>query len=620
MHTFRTVKFAILLLAGMCLGGQANAQFTAAAGKVGDALSIVNTLANTVDAAASTRTEVDGDLCWKASYGRGVGEVPPSCRPGQDRIGLLCYSQCPAGMKRFGLDCHSTCPQGMRDDGLFCRAAEYGRGAGYAWQIGDHAIAWEDKWWAGMTSRCERDHGAGKCERGAGIVYPKCAPGFTAFGANICRPSQPNCQALGMNPGVDLSCAKKVLVGDPQVGICRPGQQGDAGLCYGNCSAGFSGAGPVCWGKCEGDFPFECGMGCAVDEMACAMATTEQVVGVLSVAATVTSTALTLGAATAAGAPMQMGISSAAKQMTKSIGKTTIKTAIKTLAKDAGKSLAMSQLDNLTNLAAGEEFDPTSLDPTGIASMVKSFVKPVCGVPGSATPGGTSGSTAPPVTGQWTALPGSAVDVGAGGSGTGSIWHVGGKRVPGGYAISRWNGSSWNEIPGGAVRIDVDGQGNAWVLNDTNTIFRWTGNAWSALDGQALDVGVGANGTTWVIGTSKAPGGYAIHRRDGNTWKPIPGAAVRIDVDPRGNAWVVNDTGSIFRWTGSNWAPVPGSARDIGIGGDGSVFIVGTDGSVQKWSGSAWVKRDGGLQVISVDPSGIPYGANAGNQIWKGYR
>jgi hypothetical protein len=104
------------------------------------------------------------------------------------------------------LDCHQACPTsaGWKDQGLFCRLAEYGRGGGYPWKFGD---GFNDN---GMSGRCQSDNGKGNCEKNGLMYYPKCRSGYSAFGCCICRPSAPNCGALGYNGGIDLSCAKKV--------------------------------------------------------------------------------------------------------------------------------------------------------------------------------------------------------------------------------------------------------------------------------------------------------------------------------------------------------------------------------------------------------------------------
>lgn len=96
------------------------------------------------------------------------------------------------------------------------------------------------------------------------MYYPKCKKGFYAFGCCICRPAVPNCAALGYNPGIDLSCAKKIIIGNPSSMSCVAGLSYDAGLCYTPCPAGFRGVGPVCWGTSPSGW-VECGMGSSKD-------------------------------------------------------------------------------------------------------------------------------------------------------------------------------------------------------------------------------------------------------------------------------------------------------------------------------------------------------------------
>lgn len=127
----------------------------------------------------------------------------------EEKIGLLCYDKCPSGYTRLGFDCHQNCPTGFRNNGLFCRAAEYGRGAGYPWKFRDGFNN------HGQIKRCEDANGKGNCEVWGALVYPKCKSGFHSFGCCICRPSKPDCEALGLNKGIDLSCAKKIIIGKP---------------------------------------------------------------------------------------------------------------------------------------------------------------------------------------------------------------------------------------------------------------------------------------------------------------------------------------------------------------------------------------------------------------------
>lgn len=228
-------------------------------------------------------------------------------------------------------------------------------------------------------------------------------------------------------------------------------------------------------------------------------------------------------------------------------------------------------------------------------------------------------SASSPAAKTWTQLPGTAVDVGASAN---ALWVIGTNTVPGGYGLHRWDGKTFIANSGGAVRIDLDPQGNPWVVNNAGKVFRWNGSAWVGLPGDnAQDIGIGISGTVWMVGGAKVPGGFSVFRWDGsaNKWDVVPGGGVRIDVDQYGKAWLVNDANQIFRWTGSGWASMPGKARDIGVGPEGSVFVVGDNGTVHKWNGTAWIMRDGNLNEISVGPNGVPVGINASKQIWMGY-
>lgn len=225
-------------------------------------------------------TQLRTPFCWKRSYGRGVGEPSFSCPPGKERVGLICLSECPSGYSRQGtLDCHQNCKQGWRDDGLFCRLAEYGRGTGYLWIIGDGL---DD---SGMFQRCEDDHGKGNCEKNGLIVYPKCKPGYSAFGCCICRPSFDSCEADGYAKlRLDLSCLAKIEPGNPTPLVCGEGFEQDGLLCYPPCEEGYDGVGPVCWQACDVDQD-SCVAGCARTKSDCLFALQEQLVSPLIVAA-----------------------------------------------------------------------------------------------------------------------------------------------------------------------------------------------------------------------------------------------------------------------------------------------------------------------------------------------
>ncbi len=223
---------------------------------------------------------------------------------------------------------------------------------------------------------------------------------------------------------------------------------------------------------------------------------------------------------------------------------------------------------------------------------------------------------------QWQKMPGTARDIGVGAEG--SVWVIGTGQVGASdFTIHRLNGTTWNQLSGGAVRIDVDPTGNAWVVNSSGQIYRWERNAWNQVEGTASDIGIGSNGHVWIIGKTATEGGFNIQRRRGSTWENIPGGALRIDVDHNGNAWVVNSYGNIFRWHNNSWLRVEGRGREIGICPEGNVYLVGWDAhgaGYRVFSGAAnrpFSATDGGLVQVSGGPGGRIYGIDNANNIWR---
>ena len=333
----------------------------------------------------STAFASEPEFCWKDSKPRGVGTVPKRCAPGQEMIGLLCYDKCGPGMARFGLDCHSVCPSGMDDQGLFCRRSEYGRGAGYAWQ--PQEMFGEP----GMKERCEKDHRKGNCEQYLAMWYPKCKPGYSAVGCCICRPAVPNCKALGLEPGLDLSCAKKVRIGSPKTGVCGSGQEMDAGLCYQECDSGFDGVGPVCWARKPAGW-VDCGMGAAKDDATCAQIVFDQVSSVGQMAIFVgtlgTSSAGTAAAGGVKSATRLARMKKDYEAMKKAWNAVKNTPAVRNAIQAAetadvikqGYDISQEAEDATTeeDMARVAAMIAAVVDPTGVASTVAAYTYPTC--------------------------------------------------------------------------------------------------------------------------------------------------------------------------------------------------------------------------------------------------
>jgi hypothetical protein len=162
-----------------------------------------------------------------------------------------------------------------------------------------------------MIGRCENDHGRGNCEMWGAVAYPRCRENYHPFGCCICRPSVPNCGALGMNGGIDLSCAKKIIIGAALPMECPSHLQFDGGLCYNKCKDKYYGVGPVCWSNAPSGW-VDCGMGSAKDTKVCTDTIIGQITAVGEMALSIAGLVASLGTSAAATGAVK-GATAAAK-------------------------------------------------------------------------------------------------------------------------------------------------------------------------------------------------------------------------------------------------------------------------------------------------------------------
>lgn len=149
----------------------------------------------------------------------------------------------------------------------------------------------------------------------------------------------------------------------------------------------------------------------------------------------------------------------------------------------------------------------------------------------------------------WELKPGeNAQDIGVGANG--DVWYIGGEKAEGGYRIYRWNpaiaaANKWEQKGplASAMRIDVDPNGNAWIVNNANNIFRWNGATWVQVPGKARDIGIGPNGAVFVVGDNNT-----VHKwePDLNTWVMRDGLLNEITVGPNGVPVGVNASKQIW--------------------------------------------------------------------------
>ncbi len=306
------------------------------------------------------------DVCWKATYGRGAGAIPDACAVGMQKDGALCYPFCRAGFNGVGPVCWGSCPAGMTDGGVFCAKPK---------EV-NYARTYYTALFGGACDADAKKAGINGCEPGNAGWYIKCKAGYVGNGGVCAVPR--TCPAGFADVGD--TCTK------PSYGrtagqsmVCGAGKTTDAGLCYDSCKASFGGVGPVCWSKCEGKYPMECGALCATNTDSCVAASAEIVIASLGVALAVADKFLT-GGAVAGGAKI---VSTASKIAIRAAKAEAVRKAILDAANKIGKKYDQWQVENMVNAAMGEPFDPSVLDPTGIADMIKALAKPLCSLPPS---------------------------------------------------------------------------------------------------------------------------------------------------------------------------------------------------------------------------------------------
>ncbi len=248
---------------------------------------------------------------------------------------------------------------------VFCWKRSYGRGVGLI-----------------PTGCWDRENQAGLC-------YVLCGEGYTGVG--------PVCWE-GCAPGWDnhpASCYWSLFkwyfkksygrgVGIIPTG-CDDGKENDAGLCYPKCSEGFYGVGPVCWKGCTEAAPVNCGAACGSSSQVCVEQVFNIVKAVLEMVKNVAELVLSFGGSaatkTVTGA-LKAGFKVAKNFIQKGISKAAFTKFMKSQGQKLGEAVAESTINQLYEEAISAEdlaLDiAASMDPTGIISVVQSFIHELC--------------------------------------------------------------------------------------------------------------------------------------------------------------------------------------------------------------------------------------------------
>ena len=230
--------------------------------------------------------------CYKRTYERGIGTLPAQCASSQEKIGLVCYNQCPDKYTRTAVGCVQNCRRGFKtvDAKLGKLCVKLGR-PDYVKPEVKCPSGYHD---AGVN--CERLH----CKKHLGIKI--CTPNFKNKVFH-CRPGWTNGGPLGcMRTHQYLPRLADSKYSTPRATSCGPGKKRNAGLCFKGCLKGYYGVAQICYQRCQRG-QVDCGLGCSDSHASCGISTTAMVISPAMVAANL----MTLGSQSKASAAVKTG-------------------------------------------------------------------------------------------------------------------------------------------------------------------------------------------------------------------------------------------------------------------------------------------------------------------------
>ena len=401
------------------------------------------------------------------------------------------------------------------------------------------------------------------------LCYPACQAGYNGIG--------PVCWDFPKSYGRGAGSIKDG---------CGIGKEYDTGLCYPDCPKNSSGVGPVCWGSCGGKYGVDCGAACAVSELQCGAAIVKMITSVAESAVSIFGMVVSGGATAAGTAAFRAAAKSAASAGVKAATKAGLKAYLIQQAKDLGRdlaegeaeSLAVSASENYLQSAAGGEtgFDPATLDPTGIASVVQSFNKPMCEAQliSTVTP-------ADPLTTINTTV--FAIDAGN------QLW-----------ANSGW---AWMKVPNAANTsfVTVAHDGTIWRLDMAGKASSWNGSGWSTFGSSISFKEIATSGgyKVWGIGTNGT-----LYKFDGKQFMKTESALTVSDYSHGANA------------------AFPMSPEHVSTSLDGTLYVSGRAstgaGAILRWEPSVEkfsTKFYGQALSTSISSSNYLYTVSADGQI-----
>ncbi len=220
-------------------------------------------------------------------------------------------------------------------------------------------------------------------------------------------------------------------------------------------------------------------------------------------------------------------------------------------------------------------------------------------------------NTPTPPSVNWTRLPGTAVDISINSQGQAYIV------APNGTPW-RWDAleQRWRKMSGDFVRISAAEGNRPWAINAQGVVFRYNGLWWESKDTEVVDVAADALGNVYI---AKVNGEIKKWNPLRSEWRTLEGQAYRIALDMAGNPWAVTRDGNIRTFNGKDWTTEPGRAIDIAVGANDTVVIADAEGRIRVWNSlqRSWQVLTGvdSVTAVAAAPDGGPWAVLADGSI-----
>ena len=164
--------------------------------------------------------------------------------------------------------------------------------------------------------------------------------------------------------------------------------------------------------------------------------------------------------------------------------------------------------------------------------------------------------------------------------------------------IWQWDGTRWNQIPGGLRQVAVGGVEYVWGVNGAGNIYRYNATSgWVRIPGGLSNISVGSDGTVWGVNSSGN-----IYRFNGSSWTQIPGGLRQVSVGSADHVIGINGNNTLFKRVNETWSIIGQGFQNASIADDGTIWATKPDRSVHVSadSGVSWTQVSGSLVNISA--------------------